>query len=191
MKKARLILLISAFCLVAGYIMSSKAEGNSKAAMTFSKDIAPIFYKNCVGCHRPGEIAPMSLISYKEVRPWAKSIREKVTTREMPPWHLDSHYGKWENDRRMTQKEIDAIVAWIDGGAQEGNPKDLPPPPKLASGWQIGEPDVVFQMQPSSPYRLKARCLISIFRSRQTSKKTVTSRLSKRERVISRLYTTS
>src|ERR1041384_6589989 len=146
MKKARLILLISAFCLVAGYIMSSKAEGNSKAAMTFSKDIAPIFYKNCVGCHRPGEIAPMSLISYKEVRPWAKSIREKVTTREMPPWHLDSHYGKWENDRRMTQKEIDAIVAWIDGGAQEGNPKDLPPPPKLASGWQIGEPDVVFQM---------------------------------------------
>jgi copper type II ascorbate-dependent monooxygenase-like protein len=151
MKRARLVLLISACCLVAGYVGSNNVFGNSaggsiKASMTFSKDIAPIFYKNCVACHRPGEIAPMSLISYKEVRPWAKSIREKVTTREMPPWHLDSHYGKWENDRRLSQKEIDAIVSWIDGGAQEGNPRDLPPLPKLASGWQIGEPDMIFQM---------------------------------------------
>jgi len=146
MKKARLILLISACCVGAGYVGSSAATGNSKAAMTYCKDIAPIFYRNCVGCHRPGEIAPMSLISYKEVRPWAKSIRERVTTRDMPPWHLDSHYGKWENDRRLSQKEIDSIVSWIDGGAQEGDPKDLPPLPKLASGWQIGEPDMVFQM---------------------------------------------
>jgi hypothetical protein len=88
----------------------------------------------------------MSLITFKEVRPWAKAIREKITTREMPPWHLDSQYGKWENDRRLTQKEIDAVVAWIDSGAVEGNAKDLPPLPKLASGWQIGEPDLVFQM---------------------------------------------
>ena len=140
MKKVRLVLLISA-CCIAGYVGSNNVFGNStKASMSFSKDIAPIFYKNCVACHRPGEIAPMSLISYKDVRPWAKSIREKVATREMPPWHLDSHYGKWENDRRLSQKEIDAIVSWIDGGAQEGNPRDLPPLPKLASGWQIGEP---------------------------------------------------
>lgn len=149
MKKMRLVLLISA-CCIAGYVGSNNVFGNSAGgstkAMTYSKDIAPIFYKNCVACHRPGEIAPMSLISYKDVRPWAKSIREKVATREMPPWHLDSHYGKWENDRRLSQKEIDAIVSWIDGGAQEGNPRDLPPLPKLASGWQIGEPDMVFQM---------------------------------------------
>jgi hypothetical protein len=145
MKKVRLVLLMSACCIVAGYVGSRGVTGNSKE-MTYCRDIAPIFYKNCVGCHRPGEIAPMSLISYKEVRPWAKSIREKVTTREMPPWHLDSHYGKWENDRRLSQKELDAIVLWIDGGAKEGDPKDLPPPPKLASGWQIGEPDLVLQM---------------------------------------------
>jgi len=145
MKKVRLVLLMSACCVVAGYVGSRGVTGNSKE-MTYCRDIAPIFYKNCVGCHRPGEIAPMSLISYKEVRPWAKSIREKVTTREMPPWHLDSHYGKWENDRRLSQKELDAIVLWIDGGAKEGDPKDLPPPPKLASGWQIGEPDLVLQM---------------------------------------------
>jgi Copper type II ascorbate-dependent monooxygenase, C-terminal domain len=144
MKRARLVLLISA-CVVASYVGSRGVAGNSKE-MTYCRDIAAIFYKNCVGCHRPGEIAPMSLINYKDVRPWAKSIREKVTTREMPPWHLDSHYGKWENDRRLSQKEIDAIVLWIDGGAKEGNPKDLPPLPKLASGWQIGEPDIVFQM---------------------------------------------
>jgi len=145
MKKVRLVLLMSACCVVAGYVGSRGVTGNSKE-MTYCRDIAPIFYKNCIGCHRPGEIAPMSLISYKEVRPWAKSIREKVTTREMPPWHLDSHYGKWENDRRLSQKELDAIVLWIDGGAKEGDPKDLPPPPKLASGWQIGEPDLVLQM---------------------------------------------
>jgi len=103
-------------------------------------------YKNCASCHRPGEIAPMSLLTYKEVRPWAKAIREKVVTREMPPWHPDPHYGSWENDRRLAQKDIDTIVAWVDGGAPEGNPKELPPVPKFATGWQIGEPDLIFQM---------------------------------------------
>ena len=146
MKKARLIVLASVGCFAMALAGSSAVSGAGKAPLTFSKDIAPIFYKNCVGCHRPGEIAPMSLITYKEVRPWAKAIREKVATRQMPPWHLDSQYGKWENDRRLTQKDVDAVVAWIDGGAAEGNAKDLPPLPKLASGWQIGEPDIVFQM---------------------------------------------
>jgi len=146
MKKASLVVLASAFCLAIAVVGSNTVSGNSKASLTFSKDIAPIFFKNCVGCHRPGEIAPMSLITYKEVRPWAKAIREKIATREMPPWHLDSQYGHWQNDRRLAQKEIDAVVAWIDAGAAEGNPKDLPALPKLASGWQIGEPDMVFQM---------------------------------------------
>ena len=88
----------------------------------------------------------MSLVSYKEVRPWAKSIREKVVTRAMPPWHSDPAVGHWANDRRMTRKEIDTIVAWVDAGAKEGNPKDLPAMPKFSSGWQIGEPDVIFHM---------------------------------------------
>lgn len=139
-------MLASAFCFIIALVGSNTVSGDSKASLTFSKNVAPIFYKNCIGCHRPGEIAPMSLLTYKEVRPWAKSIREKIATREMPPWHLDSQYGKWENDRRLNQKEIDTVVAWIDQGASEGNPKDLPTLPKLASGWQIGEPDLVFQM---------------------------------------------
>jgi hypothetical protein len=146
MKKMRLILLVTGGCLALALVRSNTVSGSGNAPLTFSKDIAPIFYKNCVGCHRPGEIAPMSLITYKEVRPWAKAIREKIATREMPPWHPDPQYGKWENDRRLSQKEIDSVVAWIDGGAPEGNVKDLPSLPKLASGWQIGEPDIVFQM---------------------------------------------
>ncbi len=124
----------------------SSASVERGTALTFTKDIAPIIYKNCSNCHRQGEIAPMSLVDYKEIRPWAKAIREKVITREMPPWHPDPSFGHWSNDRRMSQKEIDAIVAWVDAGAKEGNPKDLPPMPKFPSGWQIGEPDVIFQM---------------------------------------------
>jgi hypothetical protein len=115
-------------------------------ALTFNRDVAPIIYRNCVSCHRPGEIAPMSLLTYKEVRPWAKAIRAKVLAREMPPWHADPQYGQWANDRRLASKDIDTIVAWIDQGAKEGAAKDLPPAPELAAGWQIGEPDVVFHM---------------------------------------------
>jgi hypothetical protein len=148
MKRSRLIVFVSLFCLGAAAVVITRADltGAEAAAPTFSKDIAPIFAKNCMSCHRPGEIAPMSLMNYKEVRPWAKSIREKVIKREMPPWHADPAHGEWSNDRRLSQKDLDTIVAWIDGGAPEGDPKDLPPTPKFATGWQIGEPDLVFYM---------------------------------------------
>jgi mono/diheme cytochrome c family protein len=146
MKMARLLAVASLGCLVLAVAGSNAASSAGNAPVTFSKDIAPILYKSCVGCHRPGEIAPMSLISYKEVRPWAKAIREKVATRQMPPWHPDPQFGKWENDLRLSQKEVDAVVSWVDSGAAEGNPKDLPAMPKLTSGWQIGEPDMIFQM---------------------------------------------
>jgi hypothetical protein len=147
MKRSRLILFVLSACLtvaIAG-IPASRA-GGEKSAPTFSKEIAPIIFNNCASCHRPGEIAPMSFQNYKEVRPWAKSIREQVVSREMPPWHADPHIGEWANDRRLSQKDIDTIVAWVDGGAQEGNAKDLPPLPKFSSGWQISEPDITFQM---------------------------------------------
>ena len=123
--------------------------GNSKSAkaVTFSKDVAPIFYKNCVACHRPNDLAPMSLISYKDVRPWARSIKEKVVNREMPPWQADAHYGQFANDKRLAQEEVNTIVAWVDGGAKEGDPKDLPPAPSFSDGWQIGKPDLVLSMQ--------------------------------------------
>src|SRR5438132_6015821 len=106
-----------------------------------------MLYKNCATCHRPGEIGPMSLLSYREVRPWAKSIREVVAERRMPPWLADPHYGQFTNDRSLTQQQIDTILAWVDGGAKEGDPKDLPPAPKFpAPGWHRGEPDVVFSI---------------------------------------------
>src|SRR5918996_749035 len=97
---------------------------------TFSRDVAPIFYAKCVTCHRPGEVAPMSLIAYREVRPWAAAIREKVMTRVMPPWHADRRYGKFRNDTSLAQREIDTIVNWVSAGAREGNAADLPPVPK-------------------------------------------------------------
>ncbi|MCI0524170.1 MAG: cytochrome c, partial [Acidobacteria bacterium] len=128
---------------------SGKADTVKKEpkAVAFSKDVAPIFFKNCAECHRAGEAAPFSVLSYKEVRPWAKSIREKVVNKEMPPWHADAAHGQFKNDRRLSPAEIDTITAWVDGGAAEGNSKDLPPAPKFAEGWSIGQPDLILPMK--------------------------------------------
>jgi len=150
MKRSLFVSLASVAFLTAGQfaLPSSSADSlkKEKKVVTFNKDVAPIFFKSCAECHRTGEAAPMSLMSYKDARPWAKSIREKVLSREMPPWHADPHVGEWANDRRLTQAEVEAIVAWVDGGAQEGNPKDLPSAPQFAEGWNIGKPDVVIQI---------------------------------------------
>ncbi|HZS08049.1 MAG TPA: thiol-disulfide isomerase [Blastocatellia bacterium] len=132
-------------CAIIVAVMAATRPETSK--ITFTKDVAKILHANCATCHRPGEMAPMPLLTYKEVRPWAKSIREAVTTRAMPPWFADPHYGEFANDRRLTQAEIDTIVAWVDGGAKEGEAKDLPPPPVFPNtGWKFGEPDVVLSM---------------------------------------------
>src|SRR5499426_4759000 len=149
MKKA-LFTVPSALTILAAVFFvasSDSADGltKSKAAVTFNKDVAPIFFKNCVECHRPGEAAPMSLLSYKEARPWARSIREKVVSREMPPWHADPRVGQFSNNPLLTQAEIDAITAWVDGGAKEGDPRDLPPAPKFVEGWRIGQPDLILK----------------------------------------------
>jgi hypothetical protein len=123
-------------------------------APTFSKDVAPILYSKCVTCHRPGEVAPMSLISYRDARPWARAIRDKVIAREMPPWHADSAHGTFRNDRSLTQAQIDTIVKWVDGGARQGDEKQMPALPTFADGWQIGKPDVVFEM--ATEYKIPA-----------------------------------
>jgi hypothetical protein len=118
----------------------------SASTPTFSKDIAPILYKNCASCHRPGDIAPMSLLRYEEARPWAKSIREQVITGQMPPWHATEPHGTFLNDRRLSDQEKDLLVRWVDGGAPQGNTKETPPVPKFIEGWEIGTPDVVLSM---------------------------------------------
>ena len=123
-------------------------------APTFNKDVAPILYKNCVGCHRPGEIAPMSLLTYQDARPWAKAIRDEVSEGNMPPWHADAPKGTFHNERGLTDAEKDTLVQWANGGAQRGDQKDLPAAPTFAEGWQIGKPDVVLEMQ--EEYRVPA-----------------------------------
>src|SRR5256885_5205757 len=151
MNKIRVVAIVALISLVAAALytlpaIQASGPGTSPKNVTFNKDVAPIFFKSCAECHRPGETAPFSALSYKDVRPWAKSIREKVANREMPPWHADPHTGEWANDRRLTQAEIDTIVAWVDQGAKEGEAKDLPPAPKIVEGWVIGKPDIVIPM---------------------------------------------
>src|SRR5713101_6656641 len=116
------------------------------SAVTFTKDVAPVLQKNCQGCNRPGEAAPFSLLTYEQARPWAKAMKEAVLLKKMPPWFADPHYGKFSNDRSLSQKEIDTLVAWADAGAPQGDPKDMPPPANFVEGWRIPKPDVVLEM---------------------------------------------
>jgi hypothetical protein len=125
-------------------VLSLAASAPSQ--ITFTKDVLPIMQKRCQGCHRPGEVAPMSFLTYNEVRPWAKAIREAVLTKKMPPWFADPHYGKFSNDRSLAKNEIDTLVSWVDGGVREGDPKDAPAPVAWVDGWSIGKPDAVFEM---------------------------------------------
>ncbi len=144
--------LLFSVTLSLAWLASTSANSKGKA-VTFSKEVAPIFNKQCAECHRPGESAPFSTLTYKDVRPWAKSIKEKVANRTMPPWHADAHVGKFANDRTMSQAEIATIVAWVEGGALEGNPKDLPPAPKFTTGWNIGTPDLIVRIPEAYTYK--------------------------------------
>ena len=110
---------------------------------TFSRDVAPILYENCVSCHRPGELAPMALRSYDEVRPWARGIRDKVVSGEMSPWFAESPLGYFKNDLRLEDTEVEIISRWVDAGAPQGDPSMLPALPSFPEGWQLGEPDLV------------------------------------------------
>ena len=118
----------------------------SASTPTFSADVAPILFKHCASCHRPGEIAPMSLLTYETTRPWARSIREQVASGQMPPWHATQPPGTFANDRRLSEQERNTLIRWVDAGAPQGRPKDLPPPPKFSEGWEIGEPDTILSM---------------------------------------------
>lgn len=131
-------------------VVASGATGS----VTFSKDVAPILQKNCQGCHRPGEAAPMSLRTYQEARPWARAMKQAVLAKKMPPWFADAQYGHFRNDRSLPQKDIDTLVSWVDAGAPEGDPKDLPRPLAFVDGWNIGQPDMVLEMP--EPFQVPA-----------------------------------
>ena len=127
-------------------LLPSAVSAQSAASVTFAKDVAPILYKNCVECHRPSMFTPMSLIAFEDARPWARAIKQRVVKREMPPWTADAPAGVFKNDPRLSQKDIDTIAAWVDGGALRGSDKDMPKAPEFAEGWTIGKPDAIFTM---------------------------------------------
>ena len=113
---------------------------------TFHKDVEAILQQHCQECHRAGEIAPFALMSYNDARPWAKAIKEDVVTKKMPPWFADPQVGHFSDDRSLSQQEIDTLVAWVDGGAKEGDSKDAPKPRTFTDGWNIPKPDLVLDM---------------------------------------------
>jgi len=122
--------------------------------VTFNKDVLPVLQKNCQECHRPGEVAPMSLLTYSEARPWAKALKAAVVTQKMPPWFADPQYGHFANDRRLSPEEIEVISAWADNGSPEGDAKDKPAPLTFAAGWKI-KPDMVIEMPEAFPIPAK------------------------------------
>jgi hypothetical protein len=135
-------LLLLALCPLSSLV----AQTSSAPPPTFTKDVAPILAKNCQTCHRPGEAAPFSLTTYEEARPWAPSIKQVVTTKRMPPWYADPKIGHFSNDRSLTAREINTLVAWVNAGAPKGDLADMPPPADFVQGWGIPKPDAVFEL---------------------------------------------
>jgi hypothetical protein len=153
--------LMTAVVLGMGSVaVSQPAWAQTSAAggrpLTFTRDVAPIFQEKCEVCHRPGNIGPMSLVTYEEVRPWVRSIKARVASREMPPWHLDKGVGvqQFINDRSLTDAQIDTVVRWVDAGAPRGDMKDMPAPKQWPSGERffledvLGPPDLVVRAKP-------------------------------------------
>lgn len=130
-----------------GVDLSAQAPAARPGEVTFTKDVAPILQRSCQTCHRPESIAPMSLLTYEDARPWARAIKRRVMAREMPPWHIEKNVGiqKFKDDISLTDEEIATIAAWVDGGAPRGNPANMPPPRKFEDldQWVIGTPDLI------------------------------------------------
>jgi mono/diheme cytochrome c family protein len=153
MKKLIVLAATCSFALAVYLPVTVSSNSADNNPVTFAKQIAPIFQKRCEECHREGGMAPMSLATYEESRPWARAIKEKVAGREMPPFHAAGSVGRYLNDPRLTDEEIATVVKWVDGGAPKGNPKDLPAPVRWKDEWPFGEPDLV--LKPKQPYTIK------------------------------------
>lgn len=146
---------IAALFILASVGAFAADDAPAGQAATFARDVAPILQKHCQTCHRPGESAPMSLLSYEEARPYAKSIAKMVEEKKMPPWHADPAFGHWANERKLSAEETQKILTWARSGAPLGNPADLPAPLKFAQGWSMGEPDKIIYMA-DKEYTVKA-----------------------------------
>ena len=138
----RLILTLVGSLVAASPLLLGAAESSSP---TFYKDVLPVLQANCQSCHRPGEVAPMALLTYEQARPWAKAIQKAVVNRAMPPWFADPAYGHFANQRRLSDRDIATLNAWVDAGAPAGNLSDAPPAIQFPEGWNI-KPDVVVEM---------------------------------------------
>src|SRR5262245_20311860 len=141
-----LVGLAAAVLMVPG-LRAGQASPDKPATVTFTKDIAPILQRSCQDCHRPGSVAPMSLITYADVRPWARAIKLKTSAREMPPWFIEKNVGiqRFKDDPSLSDADVATIGRWVDAGAPQGNPADMPALRKFADekGWAIGTPDLV------------------------------------------------
>ncbi|HZW30333.1 MAG TPA: redoxin domain-containing protein [Isosphaeraceae bacterium] len=130
----------------AGCPIDDRTRAPMPAELTYCRDIAPILQRRCTGCHRPGQVAPFALTTYRQAAGWAAAIAEAVEDGRMPPWHADPRYGRFANDARLTDHERQRIVDWARGGTPEGDPAELPPPAAFPGGWRIPEPDRVITM---------------------------------------------
>jgi len=145
----RPLLLLATLTLMAVALAAPLAaqETTREAEVTFTKDVAPILQRSCVQCHRPGQVAPMSLLTYQDARPWARAIKQRVQSREMPPWNIDRRIGiqQFKNDPSLSDHEIATLGRWVDRGAPMGDPADMPPQREFADAdaWQIGTPDLI------------------------------------------------
>ena len=143
--------------VVAAFLVGA-VQAAAADAPTFYKDVLPVLQANCQTCHRPGEVAPMSLLTFEQARPWAKAIKTAVVSKKMPPWFADPAFGHFANERRLSTRDVELLSAWADAGAPAGAEKDAPPPINFESGWNI-KPDVVVEMP--KPFELPARGTIN------------------------------
>jgi len=157
MKGAPMVFAAAVATLAIPALVGTQAQSVSNPTPTFNKDVAPIVFGSCVTCHRPNQVAPMTLMSYREVRPWARAIKDKVLKGEMPPWRADGRFGAFRNDRRLTPAQISTVVAWVDAGAPEGDTPLTATLPAFNDGWTHPSgrpPDLVIEM--AQPFQVPA-----------------------------------
>jgi len=133
--------------IIFGFVVLSGLNASGSSAPTFNSDIAPILYRNCATCHRSGQVAPFSLLTYSDAAKRARLIATVTAKRYMPPWKAEAGYGHFADERRLTDAQIEAIAEWAGNGAPEGDPQRKPTPPRFASGWQAGQPDSIYAMK--------------------------------------------